>query len=227
MTPEYIHAVEQPFGMTDRDDGPSFSFVGEPEDTRERIMQATFETVQAHGFAGLSIGRIADRADLSKSSVYHFYDGKDDLLLAFLDAMLAQFGGPLADADFDDPETELWTLVDFGLYGTTGEQFPPVDGVGDVNGRPYVELRSQATHDDEYRDRFTDIDASMHERLATVIDRGIDDGVFRPVDPDRTAQFLLTVLLGGLFRRATSDGLDADAVRAELEAVVDDRLLSE
>ena len=197
---------------------------GEPTDTRDRIMQATFETVTEHGFVGLSIGRIADRADISKSSVYHFYEDKDDLLLAFLDSMLAQFGDPLGTADPEDPEKALWAYVDFGLSGVASPHVPPIEDADEVSGHSYVELRSQATHDEQYRARFTDIDASMRDRLAAVIERGFDDGAFRPVDADQTAEFLLTVLLGGLFRRTTADGVDADAIRTELEAVVDQRL---
>lgn len=202
-------------------------FVGEPADTRERIMQATFETIQEYGFAGLSIQRIAEKADLSKSSFYHFFDDKDDLLLAFLDAMLEQFGVPLSAAGAEeDPESSLWAYVDFALYGLGGESLPPVSGEVDIaSGRPYVELRSQGTYDEDYRDRFTDIDSTMHSQLTRIIERGIDRGVFREVDPERTAEFLLTVMLGGLFRRATADGVDADAIRAELEAVVQIRLL--
>jgi AcrR family transcriptional regulator len=202
-------------------------FLGEPADTHERIMQATFETVQEYGFAGLSIQRIAEKADLSKSSFYHFFDDKDDLLLAFLDEMLAQYGGPLEGIENSaEPLDVLWAYVDFGLYGLADGAIPPLEGEADLqSGRPYVELRSQGTYDASYRDRFTDMDASMRGRLATVIERGIADGTFHEVDADRTAEFLVTVMLGGLFRRATADGVDVDAVKAELEEIIQFRLL--
>jgi AcrR family transcriptional regulator len=211
----------------DPSDKDAFPFVGEPADTRERIMQATFQTIQEYGFAGLSIQRIADNADLSKSSFYHFFDDKDDLLLAFLDAMLEQFGAPLSEVgEAEDPEAALWAYVDFALYGLGGESFPPVGGEVDIqSGRPYVELRSQGTYDEDYRERFTDIDASMRAQLTVIIERGIEQGTFREVDPDRTAEFLLTVMLGGLFRRATADDIDVDAIHEELESVVRARLL--
>jgi AcrR family transcriptional regulator len=211
--------------MTDFDAGES-PFAGEPSDTHERIMKATFETIQDYGFAGLSIQRIADNADLSKSSFYHFFDDKDDLLLAFLDTMLDQFGMPPVGIEDSDPVDMLWAHIDFALYGLAGDSLPPVEGEVDIqSGRPYVELRSQGTYDDAYRDRFTEIDASMRNRLATIVERGIARSTFRDVDPDKTAEFLLTVILGGLFRRATADGVDADAIRDELEAIVEVRLL--
>jgi AcrR family transcriptional regulator len=215
--------------MTDDASSRDDPFVGPPGDTRERIMQATFRILQEHGFAGLSIGRIAEEADLSKSSVYHFFEDKNDLLLSFLDAMLAHFGPPLADRQSTDPEAALRAHVDFALAGVSSDRFPPVDSdeIDPGSGRPYVELRSQAVHDEAYRDRFTDLDASLRDRLAAVVRDGIDRGAFREVDPEATAEFLITVMLGGLFRRATADGMDVEAVRNELDAVVRNRLLRE
>lgn len=96
-----------------------------------------------------------------------------------------------------------------------------------ASGRPSVELRSQATYDRTYRDRFSDMDASIRDRLETVIDRGIEDGVIREVGPERTAESLLTVMLGGLFRRATAEDVDVEAVRVELETFVRAHLLVE
>ncbi|MFC7210550.1 TetR/AcrR family transcriptional regulator [Natronoarchaeum sp. GCM10025321] len=210
------------------DSQEAFPFGGEPTDTRGRIMQATFETVQENGFAGLSIQRIASKANLSKSSVYHFFEDKDDLLLAFLDEMLGQFGGPLKGLEADAaPIDVLWAYIDFGLYGVTDESVPPVEGMEIQPGRPLVELRSQGTYSEDYRDRFTEMDGSMRDRLTSVLERGIQEGTFRDVDPERTAEFLLTVLLGGLFRRATADGVDVDAVRREIEMVIEARILNE
>lgn len=226
-TRSYFMLAEQSFGMGDPPQ-EALPFAGDPTDTRERIMQATFETVQENGFAGLSIQRIASKADLSKSSAYHFFEDKDDLLLAFLDEMLSQFGDPLEWLDDDAPPLDvLWAYIDFGLYGLTDESIPTVDGMDVRPGRPYVELRSQATYSQDYRDRVTEIDGSMRDRLTNVLERGIREETFREVDPERTAEFLLTVLLGGLFRRATADGVDVDAIRTEMEAVVEARILAE
>jgi AcrR family transcriptional regulator len=196
-------------------------------DTRERMMFATLRVLDEHGYAGLSIQRIADEADLSKSSFYHFFDGKDDLLLAFLDFMVEQFQKPLNESFGDDAVSDLWTHLDFALSGVTGDVTPPVDGFDPGSGKPYVEVRSQAVHDDDYRARFTDIDDTMKARLQTIIDNGIEDGVFRDVDPDATAELVLTLMMGALFRRATADAIDTDAVRDELETVLETHLYTD
>lgn len=195
--------------------------------TRERMMFATLRVLSEHGYAGLSIQRIADEADLSKSSFYHFFDGKDDLLLAFLDFMLDRFGLPLERNLDDDPMRNLDVHLAFAIEGATGDFAIPIEDFDPGSGRPYVELRSQATYDDDYRTRFTDIDGNVHDRLVDVIERGIDQGVFRDVDVHQTVELLMTVMLGTLFRRATSDQVDVDAVRAELDTVLESHLYAD
>jgi len=71
--------------------GRDLPFVGEPVDSREAIMRATYLALREYGYAGLSIQRIADESDLSKSTFYHHYDGKGDLLTAFVDFTLEEF----------------------------------------------------------------------------------------------------------------------------------------
>jgi|AntRauTorcE11898_2_1112593.scaffolds.fasta_scaffold00342_10 AcrR family transcriptional regulator len=200
---------------------------GEDLDTRERMMFATLTVLQEHGYGGLSIKRIADEAGLSKSSFYHFFDDKDDLLLSFLDFMLGQYGLPFDEADADGPADALDQYLDFALHGVTGDLEFPLDGFDPGSGRPYVELRAQAAHDDDYRERFTAIDGTVHDRLADTIQAGIDAGIFRDVDVHATAELLTTIMLGGLFRRATSDRADVDAVRAELDHLLEAHLYAD
>lgn len=197
-------------------------------DTRERMMLATLRVLGDHGYAGLSIQRIADEADLSKSSFYHFFDDKDDLLLSFLDFMVQRFQLPLADAIGEDPITDLWRHLEFALEGLTPDDAPiPTDTFDAGSGRPYVELRAQGAHDDAYRDRFTAIDDTLHDRLVGILEDGIDDGVFRDVDAHATVELLLTVMMGALFRRATADSVDTDAVRDELETYLETALYTD
>lgn len=210
--------------------GADQPFAGDLTDTQLRIMRATLRALNEYGYAGLSIQRIADEADLSKSSFYHFFDGKDDLILTFLDFMLQQFQLPLTGEFGDDPLADLWVHLDFALVGIQSEQFPVADLVDDLepaDGGPYVELRSQAVHNDAFRDRFTNIDDQLQTRITDIIEAGVEQGVFRDVDATQMATFLITLAMGGLFRRATTDNPDMDAVRKELEAVIDARLLAE
>ncbi|WP_225335447.1 TetR/AcrR family transcriptional regulator [Halomicrobium urmianum] len=200
-------------------------FLGEPSDSREEIMHATFAALTKHGYAGLSIQRIADEADLSKSTFYHHFDDKDDLLRSFVEYVLEEFGRELSTRTSDDPEEALWTYVDLLLASDEVDVLQTE--LSDEMLECYVELRAQAVRDDSLRELFTRQDDTFGEQLADIIRDGIDRGVFRDVDPEAVATFVQTVDGGNVLHRVTSDDYDTDQIRAQLEAYIRGHLLAD
>ena len=54
------------------------------EQTRQRIVDAAYQCFWRSGFTRTSIDSIADRAKLTKRTIYSYYQSKDDLLAAVL-----------------------------------------------------------------------------------------------------------------------------------------------
>lgn len=198
-----------------------------PTDTRERMMHATYRALQRHGYAGLSLQRIADESDLSKSAVYHFYDDKEDLLIAFLDFMLDRFQEEFELAEGDDPAADLRAYVEHAVRDSPPPTDTPEDRTAYVPFGPVIELRAQAVRNEAFRERFTDLDAMFEAELASIVERGVERGVFREVDPDHAASLLLTFLAGAMMRRATVEDVDTEALMAEADAVLERYLAAE
>jgi AcrR family transcriptional regulator len=192
------------------------SFLDRPANTREAILRATHEVLCEHGDDGTSMSRIADRAGVSKSVLYHHYDDRDDLLRELLEATLTVFVAESIDEDGrDDP---LLRFVEAAL----SEPFP-----GDVEGsdsavttafaRTYVELRARAARDPQYCEHFTRLEGRLRERFV--------EGS-RPATPARggtaadTGEHLLTLAQGLFFQRVTADGVELDALRPAFERAV-------
>jgi len=55
-----------------------------PEQTRQRIVDAAYQCFWRSGFTRTSIDDIAERAKLTKKTIYSYYQSKDDLLAAVL-----------------------------------------------------------------------------------------------------------------------------------------------
>lgn len=195
------------------------SFLETPQGTQEEIMNATYHALCEHGYADLTIQRIGDQFEKSKSLLYHHYDGKDELLYDFLDFMLEELERTVPDTVDEDAETHLTAIFDkiFDNCSDQGREFEAA----------MVELRAQAAHDDRYQEYITQHDQFFKNRLTHVIEVGIADGDFRDVDPDRVSSFLLTVFGGARTHRATSAMNVARPVRDELEAYVESVLLTE
>ena len=195
------------------------AFVADPADTREAIMQATYLALCAHGYTDLTIQRIGDEFEKSKSLLYHHYDGKDDLLLDFLEFMLERFEETIPLEEYDGADEQLEAILDHVLFSTP-------DGERGDFFTALVELRAQAAHDPAYRDHFSRSDRFFREGLSDLVRTGIDEGVFEDVDPESTATLVQTLIAGAMFERATTDedGEVGRRLRDELEAYLRCRL---
>lgn len=56
--------------------------------TQRQIRDAAFELFAARGFANTSVRSIAEKAGISKGLIYHYFEGKDDILHAIFDDLV-------------------------------------------------------------------------------------------------------------------------------------------
>jgi AcrR family transcriptional regulator len=86
-------------------------------DTRSRIVEAAMELFWEKGYGSTSIADILSRSQVNSGSLYHFFPGKQDVLLAVLetyrDGIEAMLLAP-AWAGVDDPVERVFALL--GLY---------------------------------------------------------------------------------------------------------------
>lgn len=61
------------------------------EDTRQHILDAALSALPQTGLAGLSVGRLAQEAGMSKSGLFARFGGQDKLQTAIIEAAIARF----------------------------------------------------------------------------------------------------------------------------------------
>jgi TetR/AcrR family transcriptional repressor of nem operon len=59
--------------------------MGRTSDARERLIEATIDLVWPASYGAVGVDAICDKAGVKKGSFYHFFSGKDDLMVAALD----------------------------------------------------------------------------------------------------------------------------------------------
>lgn len=166
----------------------------------EEIMEATYEALCEHGYADLTVQRIAEKLGKSTAAIHYHYDTKDELLVAFL-AYLLDGMDEWFDADPEaDPRERLASLLDSLL---------PAEPHDDRFTVAMLDMRAQAPHNEAFREQFVERDDYSLDRLATTIEDGIEAGVFREVDPAEAARSLLTIADGGWSRYVVLDDDDA------------------
>jgi TetR/AcrR family transcriptional regulator, mexJK operon transcriptional repressor len=165
---------------------------GRPKDPAKRrgILAAARDLFLEHGLAAVSMDAIADRAGVSKATVYSHFGDKEDLLRAVLDAETGDY----------DPPPEKVTLVDekelrhrLTAFGTDLLRILTRPGVLALGRLLVNEARR---HPDEAAHFFARGPEATHRRLTALLDAATERGFLRCDDPGLMADHLLSMWIG-------------------------------
>jgi TetR/AcrR family transcriptional regulator len=149
------------------------------QERRRRVLAAANRCFGLHGFRKTSVDMIAAEADVSKALVFAFFSNKDALYDAVIEQTLLAWTGfaeHQAARYRDRPELELASMFR-GSF-----EF--------VEHSPMLRVL-MARRDRQLQERLSSLPRIVRDwrmRFAEVIQRGIDQGIFRPdLDPHRTS----------------------------------------
>lgn len=196
-------------------------------DTHQQIMLATYRALSKHGYANLTMQNIADETSKSKSLLHYHYDTKQDLVAAFLDFILEQLRTQIQMIDAESAGEHLGELIDLLLL--TDQEFrrraPFTEGVTEFQ-TVLLELKAQAAHNPVYREKIRELDDLLHAEVTDAVEKGVESGEFRDIDPDMVTVLLLSAVDGTLNREAAlRDGDAVGAGRRVLKRHVVDEVL--
>ena len=147
--------------------------------TRLTILNAAGTLFLTQGLHSTTMAQLAEQADVAIGTLYGHFDGKNDVYAALVDRAL-ELDAEYCDAGWNEASNPLGRLIGIadGYLRFAREhpdyfrlfRFPPADGPT-ADSSAHVSERVQAEI----------------KRMAGAIREAIDDGLFRDVDPDRTA----------------------------------------
>src|SRR5258708_2910972 len=163
------------------------------DDTRRRIVEATWHLLRSEGYAGMTIEAIAQRAEVSAQSVYAIFKSKTGILIALLDQ--STFGPDydevvLQARSASDPETRLRRAASVArqIRGAQSAAFDLMRGAG-VVAPELAKLEQQ-------RERL------RYEKEESMITLLRDAGRLRPGLSHKTARDIFWMFTGGdVYRR--------------------------
>lgn len=188
----------------------------DPERTQRAILEAATAEFAEKGYAGASVNEIAAAANVNKRMLYHYFGKKDDLYLLVLERALGRMRAVQTELDLTEVAPEE-AIKRFMLF--TWEWFlanPEVLRI--LSGENLM----RAQHLKRSR-RLTDLRRTVTAKLEDIVQRGVEEGVFRPgIDMMQlyitvssltyfylSARHTLSVLYGA--ELATQAGVDARA----------------
>jgi AcrR family transcriptional regulator len=177
--------------------------------TRGRILQAAAELIAERGAAAVSLEDVERAAGVGRSQMYHYFEGRDDLLRAVVDittdAVLGAQDGLLDDLDSFDA-IDRWFAALVALQ----------DARGAVGGCPIGSLVGQLAERDEQTraalaSGFDRWEAPLVDGLTRMRERG---ELKADADPRTLADVTMAAIQGGLL--LTQVRRDPDQLRRSL-----------
>jgi AcrR family transcriptional regulator len=170
---------------------------GPPKRNNKRprqILNAAIELFCEMGFEATRLEDIADRAGVSKATIYLYFESKEDLFFALIrDKVVPLVDRTIAQMEtFDGPASEFLRfkarVVGHALAHTS-------------HGAILKLVVAEARRFPEIADYFrTEVPERGIENFAKLIQRGIDEGEFRPCDTKTTAAlFIFPLLMNGIW----------------------------
>ena len=191
-----------------------------PSSTRERLIQAAIDLFWEKGYANTSMSDLLSRSKVNSGSFYHFFNSKEDLLLAVLDRYLALLRPQMLDPAWEGISDPIERI--FALLARYRAQIVQTDCTfGCPIGRLALEIGPELR--DVHRllaENFDGWTAAVRGCLDAAADR-----LPREVNRERLANFVLTVMEGGVMLSRSHRKVEPfDHAVAELRAYFD-RLL--
>jgi AcrR family transcriptional regulator len=161
------------------------------EETRLRLLDAALKRFSVAGYNAASVDDICAGAGVSKGAFYHHFPTKQAVFLALLDGWLKTL-----DAAMDSlrqpsvPETFVQMTGMLPLVFASAEDRLPM----------FLEFWLQASRDEAVWKATIAPYRHYKEHFAKLIETGIAEGSLRPVDPQATAQVIVSLAVGLLLQ---------------------------
>ena len=162
---------------------------------RNGIYEAAVAVLVEHGFEAMTMDRVADEAGVAKGSLYNYFPNKVELLQFVHDKTIE----PLRERVDAILEADRSAIDKLRAIFRTWFQY-----ISEHRGLFHFLFNEYAVHVLLKREGGTSQDDGIRN-LRTVIEQGIEERVFRPVDSQRCATMLFGAVCEACERQVASD----------------------
>jgi AcrR family transcriptional regulator len=186
---------------------------------RERILRAALEVCAQSGVAAARMEEIAARAEVSKGTLYRYFESKEDLLLATILASYEQ-GLRYVDADLEkasDPRDLLARLCN-----ALADVLVQIGQHARVHYQAWGIAAATPAYEAKLLDFLRTFHAQRNAEIEAIVRAGQATRVFRADVPPSVVADAVSAMLSGFIYRATFDPRSASrqALRACFDTLV-------
>jgi AcrR family transcriptional regulator len=149
------------------------------EQKKAALFKATVKLVNEIGFASSSVSKIAKEANVSPSTLYVFFENKEDLLVStYIEIKQKMAAAMLADFDDSLPIRDIFKKAWFGIFKHISNNLELFDYCEQFANSPYSALVDKALLEKEFIP------------LINVFQKGIEQKIIKNVDMNLLGAFM-------------------------------------
>ena len=173
-----------------------------PEQTRRRLLEIAYDEIYRHGFQGLRVNTVLEKAGLTKGALYHYFPSKQALGYAVVDEIIAAL---IREVWIDtlDSADDPTAAISMAMEKATAAK-----GLDMLKfGCPLNNLAQEMSPiDSGFRDRTLKIFHDWREAFVRALERGKQHGLIRREIDSRAAATYIQGTLEGCIGLAKNEG---------------------
>ncbi|MFB6291252.1 MAG: TetR/AcrR family transcriptional regulator [Candidatus Bipolaricaulia bacterium] len=166
--------------------------MSESEDANKEKMELLFKAATKRfgedGYSDSTMDSIAEEAGVSKGTLYYYFDSKEELFFELLRDWLEKFDRYLDDLTDQSSPVEELTEFHRTMISTVEETASL--------GKLMLEFWANASRKKKLEELLSDMLSKYRRRTARLIEKGIEEGTFRQVDPWEASSALVAAYDG-------------------------------
>ncbi|MBT3179500.1 MAG: TetR/AcrR family transcriptional regulator [Candidatus Marinimicrobia bacterium] len=156
---------------------------------KEQILDAALSVIVKNGYERSRMDDIVLSSQLSKGAIYHYYKSKKEVYLSLVDHWVKNYNAGFID-NVEQHSTASEQLK--GLFDFFMDQFEK-----DPNAfKILVEFWSLSGRDSDFNKKLQNVYSEFLEYIVRIIQKGVDSGEFKNVNPQITALSILINIEG-------------------------------
>ena len=177
----------------------------EATERRDQVIRATYRAFIERGANNVTLQDIADYAGCSKGVVAYHFHNKEDVFVELLDWLIVNIRRQIQQnvEAADGPQARLKALVDsVFLNARENRRFYLV----------YLDFIAQGLRNDSFRPTNVSFYAMCRSVGREIVQRGVEEAVFRPVDLDEASAVIQAIFDGLCIQWLFDDSGPADEI---------------
>jgi AcrR family transcriptional regulator len=155
-------------------------------ETYEKILAAAKQLFVKQGYTATSMRQIAEKANIGKATIYHHFPDKEAVVMALLDQNTSRMNEVLEQVRI---ETAPRQRIQIAVQSSINFLYEYAD-IMQIVRREVPGVRDQT------KNGFSHFFKEYMTLIAEAIQKGVEQGIFRSIDPTDAAHVLMTMIQG-------------------------------